>query len=153
MGVQGHVAVVGVLPHHHHPPRVAGEAQGLGDRRRAPGGLDGDVGAAASGVLPHPLLAGVRRVGGEVQGRRGPMASAAARRAAGAPMTMTSFAPWCFAKAAAESPTGPLPSTSTDSAMRTSARSTAWSAVGREQPPAMKAKGSTPFSRMQRTPA
>ena len=79
-----------------------------------------------------------------------PMSRAAASLCAGAPVQRTREAPRISDSATAESPTGPEPRTSTVEPMGMSARSTAWSAVGSAQPPAMKRAASTPASGMQR---
>ena len=65
-------------------------------------------------------------------------------RSSGAPMTITSPAPDSRARAAIDWPTGPAPSTTTESSSRMSARSIACTAVTSPQPPPMNVSGARP---------
>ena len=58
VGVEGDVAVVGVLADDDDGSGVAGVAHGLHDGDGCAGGFDGDVGAPAGGVLEDPIASG-----------------------------------------------------------------------------------------------
>src|SRR6185437_13820757 len=126
-----HRTVVGVVAADHDTAAVAHHVERLRHGVRRAARFDHDVGTASASELAHA------RPAIDVA----PMRRAKSSRAAGAPTAISSPAPESDANATHDCPTGPAPSTTTDSSSLSSAMSTAWSAVTRPQPPPMNVSG------------